>query len=188
MKNNRENRFHIHHMRNAVNAASMSYAEICKVGAVIVRDNRTIVNSWNGTIRGSDNCCEEHVITCKCGEVHIVKLLNDGDSSNNFRSFKCSCGKTCTPNNCVVKFRTKRSVVHAEENAILYAAKTGIPLAGSTLYSTYAPCIRCARMIISCGISKVFYMYEFKNTLGLDLLKEHWVAADKLDADIINLS
>jgi len=45
MISNRENRFKIHHMRNAMNARDMSYGKIRRVGAVIVRDNRTIVNA-----------------------------------------------------------------------------------------------------------------------------------------------
>jgi len=186
MINNRENRFKIHHMRNAMNAQDMSYGKIRKVGAVIVRDNRTIVNAWNGSIVGADNCIEEHVVTCECGKEHKVELLNGLDSSDNFHWLECSCGKTLTPNNSTVVYRVKRSAIHAEENAILYAAKIGIPLKGSSLYTTCAPCLRCARMIISCGIVKVYYLEEFKNTLGLDLFREHSVATEQIPQNILS--
>jgi dCMP deaminase len=65
---------------------------------------------------------------------------------------------------------TKRSVIHAEANAILFAAKHGVALEGTTLYVTTSPCIECAKMIIQSGIRKVGYSEVYKDTTGLDLL------------------
>ena len=45
--------------------------------------------------------------------------------------------------------------VHAEQNAICQAAKRGISLNGSTIYSRMTPCRVCAMLIINCGISRV---------------------------------
>lgn len=45
--------------------------------------------------------------------------------------------------------------VHAEVNALLNAAKNGAQTNGSTLYVTFAPCVRCAASIIQAGVSKV---------------------------------
>jgi len=180
MCKDKQDRFNQHHMLNAMNAATMSFAELAKVGVVIVKDNRTIVNGWNGTISGADNCCEEHTVTCECGALHVVELLNDASIGHNYHGIRCSCMRTLTPTNNVPVIRTKRSVIHAEENAILYAAKTGISLNGSTLYSTCAPCIRCSRMIITCGIKKVYYLHDFKNTLGVDLLYYNAVSTMKM--------
>src|SRR5690349_25070706 len=42
--------------------------------------------------------------------------------------------------------------LHAEENAILYAAKNKIPLEEATLYVTLSPCLSCARIIYTTGI------------------------------------
>jgi len=173
-------RFNQHHMLNALNASTMSFAKLAKVGVVIVKDNRTIINGWNGTISGTDNCCEEYTVTCECGVLHVVELLTDESISHNYHGIRCSCMRTLTRANNVPVIRTKRSVIHAEENAILYAAKTGISLNGSTLYSTYAPCIRCSRMIITCGIKKVYYLNDFKNSLGVDLLYYNGVSAMKM--------
>jgi len=59
---------------------------------------------------------------------------------------------------------------HAEENAITQAAYYGIPLAGSTIYSTMSPCIICAKMIINAGIAEVVYEGEYEFTRQIRVL------------------
>ncbi|MCM8538943.1 MAG: dCMP deaminase family protein [Lentisphaeraceae bacterium] len=46
---------------------------------------------------------------------------------------------------------------HAEENAIVQASKHGISVDGSMLYTTYSPCLLCAKMIINSGIKEVVF-------------------------------
>ncbi|MBO4304158.1 MAG: dCMP deaminase family protein [Lentisphaeria bacterium] len=46
---------------------------------------------------------------------------------------------------------------HGEENAIVQAAYHGISVKESTLYTTYSPCLLCAKMIINSGIREVVY-------------------------------
>ena len=50
---------------------------------------------------------------------------------------------------------------HAEENAILNAAFYGIALKNSSIYTTFSPCILCAKMIIQVGIKEVFYLDQY---------------------------
>lgn len=57
--------------------------------------------------------------------------------------------------------------LHAEQNAILYAAKNNVSVEGSTLYVTMAPCISCARVIYTIGIKKVFYLHSYAEYKGL---------------------
>jgi dCMP deaminase len=45
--------------------------------------------------------------------------------------------------------------LHAEQNAIIQAARFGIPLEGATLYCKMTPCRTCAMMIINAGITRV---------------------------------
>lgn len=45
--------------------------------------------------------------------------------------------------------------VHAEENALLHAAREGISINGSTMYATLHPCSACAKSIVQCGIKEV---------------------------------
>ncbi len=62
--------------------------------------------------------------------------------------------------------------VHAEQNAVIQAAKFGISVDGATLYSTHCPCITCAKIIINAGIKKVVYGKEYADKNGLKLLEE----------------
>lgn len=48
-------------------------------------------------------------------------------------------------------------ICHAEENAIMHAARIGIPLKSCFLYVTWPPCTRCARSLIQAGIAEVIY-------------------------------
>ena len=56
--------------------------------------------------------------------------------------------------------------LHAEENAILYAAKNKVDLQGSTLYITLSPCLSCARMIFTSGIKKVYFLNSYAEYKG----------------------
>lgn len=47
-------------------------------------------------------------------------------------------------------------VVHAEANAIAFAAKKGIPLHGSHAYVTALPCLNCMKLLIASGIAYIF--------------------------------
>jgi dCMP deaminase len=57
--------------------------------------------------------------------------------------------------------------LHAEQNAILYAAKSNVSIEGSTLYVTLSPCISCARVIFTLGIKKVYYLNSYAAYKGL---------------------
>jgi dCMP deaminase len=62
---------------------------------------------------------------------------------------------------------------HGEENAITQAAYHGTPLKGSTLYTTFAPCLLCTKMIINSGIAEVVYNKDYPlNKRALALLNE----------------
>lgn len=57
--------------------------------------------------------------------------------------------------------------LHAEQNAILYAAKNNVSMEGATLYVTLSPCIACARVIFTTGIKKVYYKNSYAAYKGL---------------------
>jgi dCMP deaminase len=57
--------------------------------------------------------------------------------------------------------------LHAEQNAILYAAKNGTSIDGSTIYVTLSPCIACARIIYSMKISKVVFLDSYADFKGI---------------------
>lgn len=65
---------------------------------------------------------------------------------------------------------------HAEENAIVQAAYHGVSIKGSTLYTTFSPCLLCTKMIINSGIQEVAYNAAYPMAeLPLKLLKEAYI-------------
>ena len=69
--------------------------------------------------------------------------------------------------------------VHAEQNAIIQAAKYGINVNGATLYCTHQPCVICAKMIINAGISRVVYKDGYPDDFSLKLFEEAGVKVEK---------
>lgn len=47
-------------------------------------------------------------------------------------------------------------VLHAEENAIMNAARHGIKTYGTDMYVNWFPCSKCAGMIVNAGIKRIF--------------------------------
>ncbi len=62
--------------------------------------------------------------------------------------------------------------LHAEQNAIIQAAKHGVNIAGASLYCTNSPCVICSKMIINAGLRSVVYLEGYPDTLSLELLRE----------------
>jgi dCMP deaminase len=62
--------------------------------------------------------------------------------------------------------------LHAEQNAIIQAARFGISIKDSIIYSTHQPCITCAKMIINAGINEVIFSGDYPDKLALDMLKQ----------------
>lgn len=77
-------------------------------------------------------------------------------------------------------------VVHAEENVVLRAARLGVSIIGATLYTSLAPCVKCARLLANSGIDEIVFnktktdafprgdQHELR--LGRDILSESCVA------------
>jgi dCMP deaminase len=63
------------------------------------------------------------------------------------------------------------TAMHAEANAITYAARYGVVTDEAYLYTTHMPCYDCARLIVNAGISRVIYKTPYRKTEGVELLK-----------------
>jgi len=96
-----------------------------KCGSVIVKDKRIMTTGYVGAPAGLPHCDE-------AGH-DLRKMINEEGQITQ---------------HCV---RT----LHAEQNAILQAARFGIPLEGATLYCKMTPCRTCAMMIVNAGIKRV---------------------------------
>ena len=62
--------------------------------------------------------------------------------------------------------------LHAEQNAIIQAARYGINIAGATIYVNTQPCVVCAKMLINAGITEIVYQNPYPDELSQELLAE----------------
>ncbi|MEA5069944.1 MAG: deaminase, partial [Christensenellaceae bacterium] len=69
--------------------------------------------------------------------------------------------------------------IHAEQNAIIQAARLGVSIEGATLYCTHQPCVICAKMIVNAGIARVVYREGYPDEFSLEMLAEGGVALEK---------
>ena len=71
---------------------------------------------------------------------------------------------------------------HAEENAIVQSAYHGVNIKGSTLYTTFSPCLGCTKMIINSGIAEVVYSQSYNlEEVSSKLLKQAGVKIKQLN-------
>ena len=69
---------------------------------------------------------------------------------------------------------SEQNELHSEQNAILDALKRGVSVEGATLYTTHSPCFACAKVILSCGIKRVFYTHVYKKE-SIAFLETHGI-------------
>lgn len=74
------------------------------------------------------------------------------------------------PSGCMRAGHCIRSL-HAEQNALLQAAKLGISTEGSTIYVTCQPCNTCAKMLINGGIKTVIFEGDYPDDFALELFR-----------------
>jgi dCMP deaminase len=73
---------------------------------------------------------------------------------------------------------------HGEENAIVQASYHGVSLKDAIIYTTFAPCLQCAKMIINSGIREVVYNMDYPlNESAFKLFGEAGVFIRKLKID-----
>jgi dCMP deaminase len=60
--------------------------------------------------------------------------------------------------------------VHAEANVLAFAARHAGGAGGATLYSTAGPCLKCAQLIVSSGITSVVFQTPYRLPDGVELL------------------
>lgn len=64
------------------------------------------------------------------------------------------------------------AAIHAEQNAIIQAAKYGVSIEGATLYCTHQPCAICAKMIVNSGIRRVVFNGAYPDEYAKKILSE----------------
>jgi len=62
--------------------------------------------------------------------------------------------------------------LHAEQNAVIQAAKHGISIDGATVYTTTYPCVICAKILIASGVKRIVYKSGYPDELSRKFLLE----------------
>ena len=146
---------HEYYMNIAVQVSLRSTCMRRKVGAVIVKDNRILSTGYNGAPSGLPNCIDN------CDRCYR--------SAHNIPSGQML-------DMCYA--------VHAEQNAIMNALKTGEDLKGAVLYVNTYPCVTCFKLTVQSGISEIYYIDEYENEFTKQMAKEAGVKLVKLDGSI----
>jgi dCMP deaminase len=121
---------------------SSCFQENRQMGAVIVKNKRIMTTGYNGAPSGIPSCKEK-------GECMRRRLgIPSGQQ-----------GQLCY-------------AIHAEQNALIQAARMGIAIEGATLYCTHRPCSICARLIINAGIVRIVYRNPYPDDFSLAILNE----------------
>lgn len=128
---------------------SSCYQTNRKIGAIIVKNKRILTTGYNGAPAGIKSCTER-------GECLRRKL----DIPSGTKHELCYA-------------------IHAEQNAIIQAAKLGVSIEGATLYCTHQPCVICAKMIVNSGISSVIYGEGYPDAFSLQIFEESGVSIQR---------
>ena len=75
---------------------------------------------------------------------------------------------------------------HAEQNAITQAAKLGISIDDGDAYITTQPCTTCTKLLINCGIKRVFYIDPYPSDLSLEIAKEAGLELIQIDKALLD--
>jgi dCMP deaminase len=75
----------------------------------------------------------------------------------------------CTPETCGPSHPCTRTI-HAEANAIAFAARFGIATDGCGMWCTDSPCLDCAKLLINSGITSLTYLREYRDRAPINLL------------------
>ncbi|MEO3404546.1 dCMP deaminase family protein [Mucilaginibacter sp. CAU 1740] len=129
------------------------------------------------------HCVKAHVGAVLTRDTRIISIGYNGPPAGTH-----NCDVEWPETGCARDSKGSCSLaLHAEENAILYAVKNGARLEGATLYTTLSPCLPCARLIYSAGITQVYYDKSYAEYKGLpsdegvDFLNRFGVRAEKFD-------
>lgn len=83
---------------------------------------------------------------------------------------------------------TEKYEIHAEMNALMFAARSGIATAGSTLYCTHIPCHNCLKHIIQAGVKRVVYLNDHYNVVygeqTRDLIITTGISVEKYNSNL----
>lgn len=126
-------------------------------GAVIATENGVVLSTgYNGSLSGMPHC--EHDCECRVDQSSMT--------GEKFHTQNCRTNKEA---GCTI-------AVHAEANAIYFAARNGIRVDRSIIYCTTEPCQKCSEAIVQAGIFQCVYSQEYRLHTGIQLLSNAGVS------------
>lgn len=136
------------------------------------------------------HCVKRHVGAVLAKETRIISIGYNGPPAGTH-----NCDEEWPETGCARDRKGSCTLaLHAEQNAIIYAVKNSANVEGSTLYVTLAPCLACARIIYSTGISKVIYLHSYAEYKGIELeegvdfLQRFGVAVERYTGNLSNVT
>lgn len=114
-------------------------------------------------------------------QVGAVILKEDRIISVGYNGMPSGMSNICEFKNKVTGFlQTKPELVHAEINAIAFAAKNGVSTDGCTMVVTHSPCFECSKLLFQSGVKHVYYETEYRITESLEFLKKGGIEVKKI--------
>ena len=136
------------------------------------------------------HCIKRHVGAVLTKDTRIISIGYNGPPAGTH-----NCDEEWPQTGCPRDSKGGCSLaIHAEQNAILYAVKNKTSVAGATLYVTLSPCLACARIIYSMGISRVIYLNSYAEHKGIaldegvDFLNRFGVNTEKYNGQLSNVT
>ena len=167
-----EQRFKDLYIDIAIRVSQMSRAERLQVGCILVKQDRIISMSWNGTPAGWDNICEDKVYM----DYDVGGWLSPEEIEEKW-PLEDHIGR--------YHLKTRAEVLHAESNCISKLARSGESGLGSVMFVTHAPCIDCAKLIYQSGISAVYYVNNYRSRSGIEFLIKCGIHVEQTPINII---
>lgn len=88
----------------------------------------------------------------------------------------------CSPEACDPSSPCTRTL-HAESNALDFAALCGVSPFGATLYTTHSPCFECAKRIANLHVRRVVYLHRYRDPTGIEYLQSRRISIEQLHAN-----
>ncbi len=128
-----------------------------RVGCIVVKDGRTLCSGYNGVPANDRHCYDVWAEHAERNGMEWDQYVKSAD----FRAAH--------------RLWSRSHEVHAEANAIAFAALNGIALRNTVMYCTLCPCPDCAKLLARAGIRAVYFLGPAKYPEALRFLRDHGV-------------
>lgn len=100
--------------------------------------------------------------TCRRGKVGAVIVTSDNRVLATGYNGSLPGQPHCIDEGCLMDEGHCVRTVHAEMNALAYAANHGVSVEGATMYCTHSPCLNCLRILLASGILHFVYLNDYR--------------------------